>query len=48
MILPKHALYDSKKLGFNNNKKKTASWLLSRLGIKTHLSKIYLVGPYLF
>ena len=46
MLLSKSAACDSKKSKFI--KKQEASELLSSLGIKTHLSKIPLVGPVLF
>ena len=46
MLLSKCAVWDSKKLKFI--KQQEASGLLSSLGIKTHLSKIPLVGPLLF
>ena len=46
MLLSKCAVCDSKKLKFI--KQQEASGLLSRLGIKTSLSKIPLVGPILF
>ena len=46
MLLSKCAVCDSKKSKFIEQQK--ASGLLSRLGIKTSLSKIPLVGPILF
>ena len=45
MLLPKCAVYDSKKLKFI--KQQEASGLLSSLGTKTPLTKIPLVGPLL-
>ena len=46
MLLSKFAVWDSKKSKFI--KEKDASGLLSSLGIKTPLSKVRLVGPFLF
>ena len=46
MILSKCALCGSKKSKFNN--KQEASGLLSKLGIKTLLSKIPVLGDILF
>ena len=46
MLLSKYAVCDSKKSKFIEQQK--ASGLLSRLGIKTSLGKIPLVGPILF
>ena len=46
MLLPKYAVCDSKNSKFM--KQLEASGLLCSLGIKTHLSKISLVGPLLF
>ena len=46
MLLSKFAVWDSKKSKFI--KEKDANGLLSRLGIKTPLSKVRLVGPFLF
>ena len=46
VILSKCAAYNSKKSIFIKDQE--ASELLSSLGIKTHLSKIPLVGPLLF
>ena len=46
MVLLKCEVRDSKKSKFI--KEQEASELLSSLGIKTPLSKIPLVGPYLF
>ena len=46
MLLSKCAVCDSKKMKFI--KEQQASGLLSSLEIKTHLSKVYLVGPLLF
>ena len=46
MLLSKSAVCDSKKSIFI--KQQEASELLSRLGIKTPLSKVPLVGPLLF
>ena len=45
MLLSKCAICDSKKLKFI--KEQEAKGLLSGLGIRTHLSKILLVGPLL-
>ena len=46
MLLPKCEVHDSKKSKFI--KEKESSGLLSSLGMKTPLSKIPLVGPFLF
>ena len=46
MLLSKFAVWGSKKSKFI--KEKDASGLLSSLGIKTPLSKVRLVGPFLF
>ena len=46
MILSKCAICDSKKFKFIN--KQEASGLLSKLGIKTPLSKIPILGDVLF
>ena len=46
MLLSKFAVWDSKKSKFI--KEKDASGLLSSLRIKTPLSKVRLVGPFLF
>ena len=46
MLLSKCAVCDSKKSKFIKEQK--TSGLLSRLGIKTYLSKIPLAGPILF
>ena len=46
MLISICAKYDSKKLRFM--KEREASGLLTSLRIKTHLSKIPLVGPLLF
>ena len=46
MLLSKCAVFDSKKSKFI--KEQGASGLLSSLGIKTPLSKIPSVGPFLF
>ena len=46
MLLSKCAVCDSKKMKFI--KEQQASGLLSSLEIKTHLSKVSLVGPLLF
>ena len=46
VLLSKCAVCDSKKSKFI--KEQEASGLLSRLGIKTALSKISLIDPYLF
>ena len=46
MFLSKYTVCDSKKSKFI--KEQEASGLLSRLGIKTPLSKIPLIDPYLF
>ena len=46
MLLSKFAVWDSEKSKFI--KEKDASGLLSSLGIKTPLSKVRLVGPFLF
>ena len=46
MLLPKCAMWDSKKSKFI--KQKEASALLSSLKIKATLSKITLVAPFLF
>ena len=46
MLLPKYAVCDSKKSKFI--KQQEASGLLSSLGVKATLSKILLVGPFLF
>ena len=46
MILPKCAICGSKKLGFI--KKQEVKGLLSKLGIKTPLSKVLLLGDILF
>ena len=46
MLLLKREVCDSKKSKFI--KKQEARWLLSRIGMKTPLSKISLVGPILF
>ena len=46
MLLSKCAVFDSKKSKFI--KQQEASGLFSSLEIKTHLSKIPLVGPHLF
>ena len=46
MLLSKCAMRDSKKSKFI--KEQEAIRLLSSLGIKTLLSKIYLAGPLLF
>ena len=46
MFLSKYTVCDSKKSKFI--KEQEASGFLSRLGIKTPLSKISLIDPYLF
>ena len=46
MILSKYAISDSKKSRFI--KKQEASRILSNLGLKTPLSKIPLLGDFLF
>ena len=46
MLYSKCAVCDSKKSKFIKQEKATG--LLSSLGIKTPLSKIFLVGPLLF
>ena len=46
MLLPKCEVHDSKKSKFI--KEKESSGLLSSLGMKTPLSKIPLIGPFLF
>ena len=46
MILSKYAVCDSKKSKFINTQE--ASGLLSKLGIKTPLSKILTLGDVLF
>ena len=46
MLLSKCAVWDSKTSKFI--KEQEANTLLSNLGINTTLSKIPLVGPYLF
>ena len=46
MLLLKWAVCDSKKSKFI--KEQEASGLLSSLGIKAHLSKVPLAGPFLF
>ena len=46
MLLSKCAVCDTKKSKFNEEQE--ASGLLRRLGVKTLLNKIPLVGPLLF
>ena len=46
MLLSKCAMWDSKKSNFIKEREASAS--LNSLGIKTHFSKIPLVGPLLF